>query len=134
VSADFQIEAHAGGRYDLTLNETDHGLDAVLIGDTEATHPAAVLQRITYATGVWLGESRFDRSIGFPWEQAVFGRQPLAGIPLLLADAIQAVDGVEGLIGSPELLFDSEARRLVIQGVQVQGEGFALDYESEVQS
>ena len=134
MTCDFQIEPYDGGRYDLTLSETEHGLDVVLIGDTEATHPAATRQRATYATGVWLGESRFDRSIGFPWEQAVFGRQPLSGVPLLLAEHLQRVEGVEGLIGTPELLYDNVARRLVIQNVQLQGATFALDYESEVQS
>lgn len=134
MTMDLQIAPFGGGRYDLVLTETEQGLDAVMIGATEATHPQAVLQRITYALGVWLGESRFDRSFGFPWEQAVFGRQPIDGVPLYLAEHIAGVEGVVDLIGTPVLLYDNEARRLLITDLRVQGASWTLTYTAEITS
>lgn len=132
MTCDFQIEPVGAGAYDLVLSETEHGLDAVLIGDDAATHPTATLQRITYACLVWLGESRFDRSVGFPWEQAVFGRNPIEGIPVLLQEQIQSVEGVEGIANTPDLLYDASTRRLVIEPVQVAGRDFEIDFDAEV--
>lgn len=134
MTSDLQIEPVGGGRYDLVLTETEQGLDAVMAGASEATHPQAVLQRITYAIGVWLGESRFDRAFGFPWEQAVFGRNPIDGVPLYLAEHIAGVEGVVDLIGTPTLLYDNEARRLLITELDVQGAAWTLAYDAEITS
>jgi hypothetical protein len=131
MSADLQIEPYGGGAWDLVLSETEHGLDAVLVGDTAATHQAAVLQRLTYALLVWLGESIFDRSVGFPWEQGVFGRAPIEGIPAYLQEHAEAVDGVEGLIDAPSMFYDADARRLRIE-LEVQGQGFTINFEQEL--
>lgn len=132
MTCDFQIEPVGAGAYDLVLSETEQGLDVVLVGDDAATHPAATLQRITYAVLVWLGECRFDRSVGFPWEQAVFGRAPIEGIPVLLQEQIQQVEGVEGIANIPDLLYDAAERRLVIEPVQAAGLGFEIDFDAEV--
>jgi len=132
MTCDLQIEPVGGGYYDLVLTETEHGLDAVLVGDDAATHPAATLQRITYAVGVWLGESRFDRSIGFPWEQGVFGRAPIDGLPVFLQEHIQRVEGVEGLETAPDILYDAAARRVVVPPIRVSGSEFTVDFETEL--
>lgn len=127
MTCDFQIEAVGGGAYDVVLTETEHGLDFVLVGDDEATHPQATVQRCTYAIGVWLGESPFDLSVGFPWLQTVFGG-PVEGVPMLLQEHLQRVEGVDDLDKPPELLYDPAERRLVISPLEIAGLPFALDF------
>jgi len=131
MTCDLQIGPVGGGAWDLVLTETEQGLDAVLVGDAEATHPAATLQRLTYALLVWLGESRFDRGVGFPWEQGVFGRAPLEGIPIYLQEHAERVEGVQGLIEPPRMFYDADQRRLR-SVLKVQGEGFVLDFDQEL--
>lgn len=130
--SDFLIEPVGGGSYDAVLAETDQGLDLVLVGEDATTHPQAVLQRVTYALLTWLGESRFDRSVGFPYEQAVFGVQPVDGIPVLFQQRALAVEGVEGLANYPGLLYDPQTRRLVIEPLQLTGEEFEVEFSGEV--
>jgi hypothetical protein len=132
MTCDLQIEPVGAGAYDAVLTETAHGLDFVLVGDTAATHPAATLQRLTYAIGVWLGELVFDRSKGFPWVQAVFGG-PIDGVSALLQERISRVEGVEGVPVAPDILYDAAARRIVIPPVKVTGEAFEVDFEQELQ-
>ncbi|MEC9048883.1 MAG: hypothetical protein VYA51_12805 [Planctomycetota bacterium] len=132
MSADLQIAHYAGGRYDAVLADTEAGEDFVLIGDDAATHPQATVQRITYAIGVWLGESRFDRSIGFPWRQAVLGKAPIQGVPVFLQTHIEAVEGVEGLLEQVDILYDAETRRIVIPPLRVQGKDFEIPFDSEI--
>lgn len=132
MSVDFQIEPVGGGAYDLVLDGEDGGsVDLVLIGNEAETHEAAVVQRVTYAYGMWYGESAFDRNDGFPWEQGVFGKEPLEGITALLYDRAIDLEGVEGFVEPPILMLDNETRDVSIQG-QIQGASFVADVQQIV--
>ncbi len=109
--SDFAIEPIGGGDWDLVLDAEG---DFVLLGETEDTRLQEVAQRVVYALGTWLGESSFDRSVGFPWLEGVFDRAPLDGISALVYERILEVDGVDGLIDQPVLLLDTAERVLTI--------------------
>jgi len=132
MSSDFRIEPVGGGSYDLVLTTTDGVDDFDLIGDTSETHQAAVAQRITYKVGTWLGESPFDRSVGFPWEQTVFGRQPIESIVVFLYDQISSVEGVDSITEPPAIDFDNATRKATIS-VQVQGRDFEVTLQQILQ-
>ncbi|MCO0638357.1 hypothetical protein M8745_20695, partial [Lutimaribacter sp. EGI FJ00014] len=119
------------GQYDLVLT-TAQARDFVLIGTTEATHPAQVQQRLIYTFGTWLGESRFDRTAGFPWEQAVFGKQPIENISALIYDRAINTEGVEAFISGPTLELDNETRQLTV-AAEVQGQDFVAQVQQIIQ-
>ena len=120
--SDFKIQAAGGGAYDLVLEDTGKGDDLVLIGDTEDTWPELVVQRVNYAVGTWLGETAFDRGLGFPWRQGVFGKQPVEGIVFLLYDAIISVPGVEAMPDAPVVEVDAQRRASI--SIEILGQGF----------
>lgn len=122
--SDLRIYAYGDGAFDLSLTRGDFEL----IGSTEDTWQDAVVQRVQYAVGTWLGESVFDTGEGFPWEQGVFGRQPVEGIASLLVLHLTQVPGVEAITSDPVIEIDNTTRRATIQ-VQIQGE----DFESAIQ-
>lgn len=125
--SDFKIVSIGGGEYDLDLSNND----LVIVGATEDTWPEEVAQRLVYRLGAWLGECSFDRSVGFPWLDGVFGRAPLDGIAALVHETIVNTPGVEGLDDEPILLLDTVARKLSIS-VKVRGAGFVVPIELEV--
>lgn len=110
MSIDFKIEPVGAGYWDLVITNGD----LVLVGETEGTWPALVTQNVAFKTMVWLGESEFDRSIGFPWIQSVFGLQPIDGIGALIYDAVISAEGIEGLQDAPSLSLESETGVLSI--------------------
>lgn len=130
--SDLQIEPAGGGSYDLVLQTVNGVDDFVLIGDDEASWPSLVQQRVTYAVGTWLEESPFDRSLGFPWEQAVFGRQPVEGIVAYLYEKIIAVDGVEALAEPPVIELNNATRQATIT-VQALGQAFEATVQQIIQ-
>lgn len=130
--SDLRIVPVGGGSHDLELVTTDGVDDFVLVGDDEATHPDAVAQEITYIVGMWLGESAFDRALGFPWEQAVFGKQPAEAIVVFLYDQIIAAEGVSAFVEPPVIEIDNAARRAIITA-KVQGVDFVIDLQQIVQ-
>lgn len=105
---DLQIEEIGGGDNDLAIV----GGDLVRVGGDASTWGVAVAQRVRYELGTWLGESAFDRGKGFPWADGVFGRQPIDGIASLFYDAIASVEGIDGIVGQPDLRLDTVTRRL----------------------
>lgn len=124
---DAQIEAIGGGDYDLVITDGD----LVLVGGTEDTHPAAVVQDLTYEFGTWFGESPFDRSVGFPWVESVFGVHPIEGIGALVHERAVAIERVEDLEDAPVLEFDPLTARLSIQ-IHAKGADFVVPVELEI--
>jgi hypothetical protein len=118
---DFAIESIGDGQYDLVLTSNDF----VIVGATEDTWQDELSQRIAFAVGTWLGESAFDRSVGFPWLQGVFGKQPIDGIAALVYETISGVDGVEGIVGQPIITLDTATRVLSI-AVDVRSRSFVV--------
>lgn len=127
MTTDAKITHVGGGSYDLDLVVGEYGLDLQVIGGGAATHPAATAQRMNYEFGVWLGESPFDRAAGFPWEQAVFGRRPLAGIQELVFSRALAVEGVDDIASMPELSLDAATRTLILTMPRVDGADFVIN-------
>ena len=119
---DLQIAPTGDGTWDLVLESTEFGQDFVLVGATAATWLDEVSQRVVFATMTWLGESMFDITQGFPWEEGVFGKQPIEGIVEYLYQHIESVEGVDNLDEAPVIEFDSPNRRLSISCVVRAGE------------
>ena len=71
--SDLQIDATTGV-WDLTLDDGD----AVLVH--EISRAAEVAQRVVYALMTWRGESVYDRGVGLPYLDGIFGFEPLPGI------------------------------------------------------
>lgn len=117
--SDFLIEPLGDGDYDLVIEDDDF----VIVGDTEETWQSYVAQNVIYTLGTWLGESAYDRSQGFPWEQGVFGKQPLEGIVALLYNHTLKAEGVKGLSVPPVIDVDRVSRKATIS-MQVDGEAF----------
>lgn len=124
---DFLIESLGNGDHDLTITDNDF----VIVGNSEDTWAAALRQRILYAVGTWFAESAFDRSVGFPWLEGVFGRQPVDGISALVYQHITRVPGVVGIIESPTLTLDTASRRLTIS-CRVQGDRFEVPINATI--
>lgn len=125
--SDLAIALVANGRYDLVIEDNDF----VVIGETEDTWQAYVVQNITYVVGVFYAESPFDRSVGFPYLEAVFGTQPIEGIVTLFNDHVLAAEGVEGLDEAPVLEFEKETQRLFVS-IKAQGSDFEIQLQTEV--
>lgn len=106
--SDLKIAYHSGGSYDIAIEENDF----TLVGDDQGSYADEVRQRVIYSVGVWQGESAFDRTVGFPWEQGVFGRTPIEGITSLLYEYVAGVDGVESVDETPTLVLDRATRKL----------------------
>lgn len=119
--SDFQIETIGNGDHDLVITDNDF----VLVGETEDTWQTEVVQRVRFALGTWYAESAFDRSVGFPYLEGVFGRQPLEGIQAIVTQEILDVDGVDGIEDGPTLDLDRTARVLTIS-VTIKGTGFVV--------
>jgi hypothetical protein len=97
--SDLQIDATTGV-WDLTLEDGD----AVLVH--EVSRAAEVAQRVVYALMTWRGESRYDRGVGLPYLDGIFGFEPLPGIAGLLNQTILDVEGVTEIIGPPDYILD----------------------------
>lgn len=118
MTVDALIEPIGGGDWDLVIG--DDG-DLALVGDSADTYTAAVLQRVAFVLLTWLGESPFDRSLGFPWEESVFGKQPLDGIAALIQSRVLGVEGVTG-VDPPTLDLDNTTRTLTVSVIVHVGE------------
>lgn len=127
MALDAKVVHVGGGSYDLDLVDTEYGLDLQAIGGDSDTHAAATAQRMQYEFGVWLGESPFDRSAGFPWEQAVFGRGPIEGVAELVYTRALAVEGVDDVESMPEMFLNSETRVLTMTMPRINGADFVID-------
>lgn len=97
--SDLQIDATAGV-WDLALDDGD----AVLVH--EVSRAAEVAQRVVYALMTWRGESRYDRGVGLPYLDGIFGFEPLPGIAGLLSQTILDVEGVTEIVGQPDYILD----------------------------
>lgn len=97
--SDLQIDATTGV-WDLALDDGD----AVLVH--EVSRAAEVAQRVVYALMTWRGESRYDRGVGLPYLDGIFGFEPLPGIAGLLSQTILDVEGVTEIIGNPDYILD----------------------------
>jgi hypothetical protein len=87
---------------------------------------------VVYALNTWFGESAFDRNAGFPWREAVFGRQPLDGIAELIYDRLISIEGVEEITDPPRLELDTVTRKLTIS-VAIKGNGFVVPVTTTIQ-
>lgn len=125
--SDLKIVPIGDGQYDLAF-END---DLVVIGETATTWPQSVAQDVTYTLSTWFGESAFDRSVGFPWQEGVFGENPIDGVGSLVYDFIVGVDGVEGMDEAPILDFDAANSRLTINATAT-GREFTVPVTLEV--
>jgi hypothetical protein len=97
--SDLQIDATTGP-WDLTLVDGD----VVLVH--EVSRAAEVAQRVVYALMTWRGESVYDRGVGLPYLDGIFGFEPLPGIAALLSQTILDVEGVTEIIGPPDYILD----------------------------
>lgn len=97
--SDLQIDATTGV-WDLTLDDGD----VVLVH--EVSRAAEVAQRVVYALMTWRGENRYDRGVGLPYLDGIFGFEPLPGIAGLLTQTILDVEGVTEIVGNPEYVLD----------------------------
>lgn len=97
--SDLQIDATTG-IWDLALDDGD----AVLVH--EVSRAAEVAQRVVYALMTWRGESRYDRGVGLPYLDGIFGFEPLPGIAGLLSQTILDVEGVTEIVGQPDYILD----------------------------
>lgn len=97
--SDLQIDATTGV-WDLALDDGD----AVLVH--EVSRAAEVAQRVVYALMTWRGESRYDRGVGLPYLDGIFGFEPLPGIAGLLSQTILDVEGVTEIVGQPDYILD----------------------------
>lgn len=127
MTTDFLIEPIGNGDNDLVITDDDF----VLVGHTAETHGQAVLQDITYEVGTWFGESAFDRSVGFPWRESVFGTEPIDGVGALVQDRISRLEGVDGFEEPPVLTLDETRTKLFIQALVKAGD-FVLPLNTEV--
>jgi hypothetical protein len=98
--SDLQIDATTGP-WDLTLVDGD----VVLVH--EVSRAAEVAQRVVYALMTWRGESVYDRGVGLPYLDGIFGFEPLPGIAALLSQTILDVEGVTEIIGQPDYILDN---------------------------
>ena len=97
--SDLQIDATTGV-WDLALDDGD----AVLVDDV--SRAAEVAQRVVYALMTWRGESVYDRGVGLPYLDGIFGFEPLPGIAGLLSQTILDVEGVTEIVGQPDYILD----------------------------
>lgn len=102
---DFAI-ANDGDGWDLVLDD----------GDLVLTHtlglPAEVAQRVVYRLMTWLGESPYDLTAGVPYEQLVFGFEPVPGIVAYLVQIVLDTEGVTDVATEPD--FELDDRTLTI--------------------
>lgn len=103
---DFKIANGADG-WDLVLDGGDLVLTESL-GEMEV-----VRQRVVYALSTWLGESVYETTAGLPYEQGIFGFEPVPGVVGLIVSRVLQVDGVDGLVGAPSFTL-TEARVLTL--------------------
>lgn len=89
---DLQIRNDGDG-FDLVVEDGD------LVMLTEIA--ADVGQRVTYHLMTWLGESPYDRRAGIPYQDVIFGFEPVPGAVALLVSEIQSIEGVAEVIGDP---------------------------------
>lgn len=97
--SDLQID-QTTGPWDLALVDGD-----VVLIDT-VSHAAEVAQRVVYRLMTWHGESPYDRRVGIPYLDGIFGFEPLPNVAALLTQTIVDTEGVTGLDGAPEYLLD----------------------------
>lgn len=103
---DFAIAIDANGGYDLDLVD----------GDLVLTHTISrareVSQRVIYRVCTWLGQSPYDVRAGVPYEQVVFGFEPVPGVAGLLQAEIADTEGVDEFADEPT--FELDGRTLTI--------------------
>lgn len=78
---------------------------------TEEDSADEIRQRIAFNLLVWLGECVYQRSVGVPYLESVFGSEPSPGALAILLNALRSTEGVSAIVGDPE--FDLGADRVL---------------------
>lgn len=100
---DIRIE-RVGTTYDLVLAD-DGDLDLVTDRLELAAHLAL------YRVLTWSAESVYDRSVGIPYLDGVFGKQPLEAVGVLFVEELRGTPGVDEVL-DPIFDLDPNTRQL----------------------
>ena len=87
-----------GGTWDWTIRDGD----IVMTGDEGRTQEVG--QRVVYRLMTWIGESVYDRNVGVPYIEGVFGFEPIAGVVGILTQVAIDTPGVDGVEGQPSYI------------------------------
>jgi len=109
---DFAI-ANTGGGFDLDIVDGDLVLTAGI------SRAAEVAQRVTYRLMTWLGESPYQTTAGIPYEDVVFGFEPVPGTASLLVQVILDTEGVDGLAEDPVFVLGDDRQLSIAVAITV---------------
>jgi hypothetical protein len=118
-----------GDQWDLVFADGDLVLTRPLGQQPTAQQILAdVGQRVTYRLMTWLAESGFDRSVGLPYLDGIFGDEPVGAVTFLLVQEARTTPGVQEVVGTPEFTLDDRTLRLSMV-LKIRNELLPLDLE-----
>ncbi len=113
--SDLQIARDVNGEWDLVLVDGD----AVLVHTVSVA--AEVAQRVVYRVSTWYGESPYDRGVGLPYLDGIFGFEPVPGVAALISQTILDTEGVLEIVDNPDYILASDRELSLAFAIRVDG-------------
>lgn len=119
---------------DLLIENTGDGWDLVIRdGDVVLTHQESrgreVAQRVVYRLMTWLGESPYDRRVGVPYLETVFGFEPVPAVVAILTQIVLETEGVDELLEEPTFLLEADRELRITLTIRVGAEDVPVALE-----